>query len=144
KTPFGQDFTENIKHKVWLRVGLYDVEIVKTQGQVYKSVVDREQVKDDLNVVTQMAELAGKLTCHHQGLEEMIKDLNSNLSRQLSEASTRNIPPDSNKMELLVTTQADVIHIVIGFSTAEKENVLGSSVHRSKTQTQFAVKQKSS
>lgn len=31
KTPGGQDFTENIKHKVWLRVGLDCLEIVKSK-----------------------------------------------------------------------------------------------------------------
>lgn len=31
KSPTGQDFAENIKHKVWLKVGLDAVEIVKSK-----------------------------------------------------------------------------------------------------------------
>ena len=31
KSPTGQDFAENVKHKVWLRVGLDDIEIVKSK-----------------------------------------------------------------------------------------------------------------
>lgn len=31
KSPSGQDFAENIKHKVWLKVGLDAVEIVKSE-----------------------------------------------------------------------------------------------------------------
>lgn len=121
KTPLGQDFAENIKHKVWLRVGLDDLEIVKTQGTLTrKPTIDREQVEEDLNVVTQLAELAGKLSCQHQGLDDVIKEINTNLSRQLSEACARNASSDSNKMELLVTTQEGVLHLVIGFSSAEK------------------------
>ncbi|XP_059178943.1 rho guanine nucleotide exchange factor 17-like isoform X2 [Physella acuta] len=121
KTPLGQDFAENIKHKVWLRVGLDDLEIVKTQGTLSrKPTIDREQVEEDFNVVTQLAELAGKLSCQHQGLDDVIKDLSTNLSRQLSEANARNASSDSNKMELLVTSQEGVLHLVIGFSSAEK------------------------
>ncbi|GFS12138.1 rho guanine nucleotide exchange factor 17 [Elysia marginata] len=121
KTPYGQDFAENIKHKVWLRVGLDDLEIVKTQGTLTrKPTIDKEQVEDDLSTVTQMAELAGKLSCQHQGLEDVIKELNATLSRQLSEANARLASSDSNKMELLVTTQEGVLHLVIGFCSAEK------------------------
>ncbi|RUS82014.1 hypothetical protein EGW08_010241, partial [Elysia chlorotica] len=121
KTPYGQDFAENIKHKVWLRVGLDDLEIVKTQGTLSrKPTIDKEQVEDDLNTVTQMAELAGKLSCQHQGLEDMIKELNTTLTRQLSEVNARLASSDSNKMELLVTTQEGVLHLVIGFCSAEK------------------------
>ncbi|GFO47662.1 rho guanine nucleotide exchange factor 17 [Plakobranchus ocellatus] len=121
KTPLGQDFAENIKHKVWLRVGLDNLEIVKTQGTLTrKPTIDKEQVEDDLSTMTQMAELAGKLTCQHQGLDDVIKELNTNLSRQLSEANARIASTDSNKMELLVTTQEGVLHLVIGFCSAEK------------------------
>ena len=31
KSPTGQDFAENVKQKVWLRVGLDDVEVVKSK-----------------------------------------------------------------------------------------------------------------
>lgn len=31
KSPTGQDFAENVKQKVWLRIGLDDVEIVKSK-----------------------------------------------------------------------------------------------------------------
>lgn len=32
KSPTGQDFVENVKHKVWLKVGLDDIEIVKSKS----------------------------------------------------------------------------------------------------------------
>ena len=31
KSPSGQDFAENVKHKMWLKVGLDDIEIVKSK-----------------------------------------------------------------------------------------------------------------
>ena len=34
KSPTGQDFAENVKHKVWLKVGLDAVEIVKSKFQL--------------------------------------------------------------------------------------------------------------
>ncbi|KAK3789887.1 hypothetical protein RRG08_060440 [Elysia crispata] len=67
KTPCGQDFAENIKHKVWLRVGLEDLEIVKRSANSQTNC-RQEKVEEDLSTVTQMAELAGKLPCHHQDM----------------------------------------------------------------------------
>uniref|UniRef100_A0A2C9K8D3 DH domain-containing protein n=1 Tax=Biomphalaria glabrata TaxID=6526 RepID=A0A2C9K8D3_BIOGL len=121
KTPLGQDFAENIKHKVWLRVGLDDLEIVKTQGTLTrKPTLDKEQLEEDIHIVTQLGDLAGKLSCQHQSLDDAIKELNTNLCRQHSEVTARNASSDSNKMELVVTTQEGVLHLVIGFSSAEK------------------------
>ena len=39
KTPGGQDFTENIKHMVWLKVGLDCLEIVKSESLLSKQLV---------------------------------------------------------------------------------------------------------
>lgn len=121
KTPGGQDFTENIKHKVWLKVGLDCLEIVKSQGTLSrKPTIDREQVEDDLNIVNQISDLSSRLSIHHQSLEDVVKELSTNLTRQLAEAALRSYTSDSNKLELLVTTQEGVLHLEITFASAEK------------------------
>ena len=40
-----------------------------------------------------------------QALEDAVKDLNTNLNKQLNEATLRSMASESNKLELLVTTQ---------------------------------------
>ncbi|XP_041358523.1 rho guanine nucleotide exchange factor 17-like isoform X2 [Gigantopelta aegis] len=123
KTPMGQDFTENMKHKVWLRVGLDDIEIVKTQGSLTRRpTIDHDQVEDDLAILSQLSELASRLSCQHQNLEDVIKEMTSMLNKQLAECSTRSSLPDSNKMELLVTTQEGILHLVIAFPSADKKS----------------------
>ncbi|KAK7096810.1 rho guanine nucleotide exchange factor 17-like [Littorina saxatilis] len=122
KTPGGQDFTENIKHKVWLKVGLDCLEIVKTHASTLsrKPTIDKEQVEDDLQTVNQITDLCTRLSASHQGLEEAVRELSTNLNKQLTEVTLRSIAFDSNKLELLVTTQEGVHHLEITFSSAEK------------------------
>ncbi|XP_076447070.1 rho guanine nucleotide exchange factor 17-like isoform X2 [Babylonia areolata] len=122
KTPGGQDFTENIKHKVWLKVGLDCLEIVKTHSSTLsrKPTIDKEQVEEDLQTVNQITDLCSRLTAPHQGLEDAVKELSTNLTKQLAEATMRYMASESNKLELLVTTQEGVLHLEITFTSAEK------------------------
>ncbi|XP_067663599.1 rho guanine nucleotide exchange factor 17-like [Haliotis asinina] len=121
KSPAGQDFAENIKHKVWLRIGLDDIEIFKTQGSLTrKATLDRDQVEDDLNLVTQMTELANKMAFPHQVLDDALKEMSTSLLKQLSECHIRSPTSESNKLELLVTTQEGVHQFVVVFPSTEK------------------------
>ncbi|KAK7475293.1 hypothetical protein BaRGS_00033440 [Batillaria attramentaria] len=121
KTPGGQDFAENIKHKVWLKVGLDCLEIVKTQGTLSrKPTIDKEQVEDDYNTISQISDLTSRLSIPHQALEDAVKELSGTLTRQMAEAAMRSLASDSNKLELLVTTQEGVLHLEITFTSAEK------------------------
>ncbi|KAK3599920.1 hypothetical protein CHS0354_012562 [Potamilus streckersoni] len=121
KSPTGQDFAENIKQKVWLRVGLDNIEIVKGQGSLTRrSTIDKEQVEEDLELLNQISELTNKLNCQHSGLEEVVKEMKASLKKQLSEHNLRSSLAESNKMELLVTTQEGIIHLEVSFSSGEK------------------------
>ncbi|XP_022323866.1 rho guanine nucleotide exchange factor 17-like isoform X2 [Crassostrea virginica] len=121
KSPTGQDFAENIKHKVWLKVGLDAVEIVKSPTNLSRrNTVDPEQLEEDIGVLNDVTELITRLNCPHSSLEEMAKDMLSTLNKQLSEAMLRNPTAESNKVDVLVTTQEAIYPLEIMFSSGEK------------------------
>ncbi|KAJ8297486.1 hypothetical protein KUTeg_024017 [Tegillarca granosa] len=123
KSSTGQDFAENIKHKVWLRVGLGDLEIVKTQvTSPTISPVDAEQLEEDLNILNEINDMTSKLTHDHSGLDEALKEIMSSLNKQLAEYTEMTSSLDSSKMEILVTTQEGVHHLDISFNSSEKRS----------------------
>ncbi|KAH3843698.1 rho guanine nucleotide exchange factor 17-like [Dreissena polymorpha] len=121
KSPTGQDFLENVKHKVWLKVGLDDIEIVKSQESLKReSTLDKEQVEEDLDLLSMIQDLTSKLNCSHSSMNDVIKELNQSLTKQLLEHNIRSSLLDSTKMELLVTTQEGVTNLEVIFMSGEK------------------------
>ncbi|KAL5012289.1 hypothetical protein ScPMuIL_010840 [Solemya velum] len=121
KSPAGQDYIENSKHKVWLRVALDDIEVVKSPGSLTRrSTLDKSQVEDDLQIINEINDLTSKLNCQHSGLEEIVKEMVISLNKQLEDEVLRYA--ESNKMELLVTTQEGVLHYEISFLSSEKRS----------------------
>ncbi|XP_076467848.1 rho guanine nucleotide exchange factor 17-like [Babylonia areolata] len=122
KTPGGQDFTENIKHKVWLKAGLDCLEIVKPLAGAlnHRPAVDREQLERDIEILGQITDLCSGLVSTHQNVDEAVRELNTSLTQQLAEATLRSIASESSKVELLVTTQEGVLNLEMGFTSAEK------------------------
>lgn len=121
KSPTGQDFAENIKHKVWLKVGLDAVEIVKSPTNLSRrNTVDPEQLEEDIGLLNDVSDLITRLNCPHSSLEEIVKDMLSTLNKQLSEAMLRNPTAESNKVDILVTTQEAIYPLEIMFTSGEK------------------------
>ncbi|XP_064637015.1 uncharacterized protein LOC135493544 [Lineus longissimus] len=118
QSPSGQDFVDNVKHKVWLRIGLDDVDIIKTGSLTRKSTVDKEELEDNFSLLGQILELTNRLTCSHQVLEETIRDMMSSLQRQLSEQQGR--AQELTKLDLMTTTQEGVNIIGVLFPTIDK------------------------
>ncbi|XP_053399167.1 rho guanine nucleotide exchange factor 17-like [Mercenaria mercenaria] len=121
KSPTGQDFAENVKHKVWLKVGLDDIEIVKSQESLKKtSTLDKEQVEEDLDILEMVQDLANKLNCSHASLNDVVKEMTQSMRKQLMEHNLRESLQDSTKMELTVTTQEGVLNLEVNFTSGEK------------------------
>lgn len=121
KSPTGQDFAENVKHKVWLKVGLDDIEIVKSQDTLKKSsTLDKEQVEEDLDILEMIQDLANKLNCSHSGMNDVIKEMTQSMRKQLMEHNLRESLLDTTKMELIVTTQEGVLNLEVNFVSGEK------------------------
>ncbi|CAH1777886.1 unnamed protein product [Owenia fusiformis] len=122
KSPTGQDFVDNIKHRLWLRVGLDDLEVIKTPGNLQKKAsVDKAQLEEDFALLSQISELTNKLACQHQNLDEQVKELINLVNKQLSDFQLKSPPPEAPKLELLATTPSGFNHIVAIFPSDDKK-----------------------
>ncbi|KAL4230318.1 Rho guanine nucleotide exchange factor (GEF) 17 [Mactra antiquata] len=123
KSPTGQDFVENVKHKVWLKVGLDDIEIVKNQSQLKTTTtLDKEQVEEDLDLLEMIQDLTNKLNCNHNSMDDAVKEMTQTLRKQLVEHNLSVTLLDFCKMELLVTTQEGVSNLEVNFSSPDKRS----------------------
>ncbi|CAE1228221.1 ARHGEF17 [Acanthosepion pharaonis] len=121
QSPSGQDFAENMKHKICLRVGLDDIEVLKDPSSLSRrSTIEKEQIEDDLNLLNQISEITTRLNCSKQNLEEVVRDIGMNLNKQLTEHQNRIHSADANKLELQITTQEKVFNLIVVFISAEK------------------------
>ncbi|CAI9732281.1 rho guanine nucleotide exchange factor 17-like [Octopus vulgaris] len=121
QSPTGQDFAENIKHKICLRVGLDDIEVLKDPSSLsQRSTIEREQIEDDMHLLNQISDISSRLNCSKQNLDETIKEIASNLTKQLSDYQNRIHSADANKLELQITTQEKVFNLIVVFLTPEK------------------------
>ncbi|XP_060074181.1 rho guanine nucleotide exchange factor 17-like [Ylistrum balloti] len=129
KSPTGNEYAENIKHKVWLRVGLDNIEIVKSQiPPSKKSSLDPDQLEEDINILTEITDMTNKLNYPHSSLDDVVKEMLASLNKQFSEVCIRSPTLESNKMEILVTTQEGVYPLEICFSSAEKRAIWESTL----------------
>ncbi|VDI64687.1 Rho guanine nucleotide exchange factor 17 [Mytilus galloprovincialis] len=133
KSTTGQDFAENIKQKVWVRVGLDDVEVVKTESKLNrKPSVDPEQIEQDIHRLNEINDIATQLSCQHSELDVALKDLLIMLNNQLSEIQARMRLVDSNKLDIIVTTQEGVFPLELCFSSSEKRSAWESAFYDAK------------
>lgn len=129
KSPTGNEYAENIKHKVWLRVGLDNIEIVKSQiPPSKKPSLDPDQLEEDISILTELSEMTNKLNYPHSSLDDVVKEMLASLNKQLSEVCIRSPSLESNKMEILVTTQEGVYPLEICFNSAEKRAIWESTL----------------
>ncbi|GAB1601782.1 rho guanine nucleotide exchange factor 17-like [Argonauta hians] len=121
QSPTGQDFAENIKHKICLRVGLDDIEVLKDPSILtQRSTIEREQIEDDMNLLTQISDISHRLNCSKQCLDDAVKEIASSLTKQLGDYQNRMHSADANKLELQITTQEKVFNLIVVFLTPEK------------------------
>ncbi|KAJ8298237.1 hypothetical protein KUTeg_024768, partial [Tegillarca granosa] len=133
KSSTGQDFAENIKHKVWLRVGLGDLEIVKTQvTSPTISPVDAEQLEEDLNILNEINDMTSKITHDHSGLDEALKEIMSSLNKQLAEYTemTSTLLSDRRAPEFLQPLQITKTRAGMQFSCASPIDGVNSNGYR--------------
>ncbi|CAC5403338.1 ARHGEF17 [Mytilus coruscus] len=85
---------------------LDDVEVVKTESKLNrKPSVDPEQIEQDIHRLNEINDIATQLSCQHSELDVALKDLLIMLNNQLSEIQARMRQIDSNKLDIIVTTQ---------------------------------------
>ncbi|CAC5403337.1 ARHGEF17 [Mytilus coruscus] len=112
---------------------LDDVEVVKTESKLNrKPSVDPEQIEQDIHRLNEINDIATQLSCQHSELDVALKDLLIMLNNQLSEIQARMRQIDSNKLDIIVTTQEGVFPLEICFSSSEKRSAWEAAFYDAK------------
>ncbi|ELU16927.1 hypothetical protein CAPTEDRAFT_222014 [Capitella teleta] len=143
QSPSGNDFVENVKHKMWLKVALDGLEILKgSSGSQQRPLVDKDLLEEDFRVLTNIIDLTQNLNCQHENLDDVVHQLQSHVNKQLSEHQLKTPPPEANTLQLLATTTEGLTAINLVFNTPEKRNVWEGAFSDAKQKLADNVKEK--
>ncbi|XP_077301096.1 rho guanine nucleotide exchange factor 17-like [Arctopsyche grandis] len=107
------------KYKLLMRIPLDEVEILKAKDENLRRIMrEMETLTEDVNILTQIADLAAALHCGKTALEDMVREMLSNLSRQLSERQGSDA--QLSCMDLAVNTTNGLENLSFIFSKPEK------------------------
>lgn len=74
------------KYKLLMKIALDDLEIVRTKDEnLRQMMVEMENLTEDIGILNQINDLSWSLHCNHSTLEDVIKDMLTNLNKQLAE-----------------------------------------------------------
>lgn len=74
------------KYKLLMKIALDDLEIVRAKDEnLRQMMMEIENLTEDIGILNQMNELTWSLHCSHGALEDIIRDMLTNLNKQLSE-----------------------------------------------------------
>lgn len=74
------------KYKLLMKVPLEDLEVLKTKDDNLKQMmIEVDNLTEDISTLNQISELSWSLHCNHSQLDEIIKEMSSTLSKQLSD-----------------------------------------------------------
>ncbi|XP_032783491.2 LOW QUALITY PROTEIN: uncharacterized protein LOC116921335 [Daphnia magna] len=109
------------KFKLLMRVPLDDLEVTKNKEEGSKrSTKDLEHVEEDLAILNQITELVTLLHVSHSTLDEVIKEIQQGIQRQLNDK--QNISTDSQlaTLALSICTRDGIETLSVAFATSEK------------------------
>lgn len=123
QSPNGHDFVENTKHKVWLKVPLDAVDIVQAPEVVEagRHLADKLELESDYQTLGRMIELSAKLKCPHQVVEDAVREVFSQVNKQLSEHQMRTPPPEEHSLDVVANTQDGSVNLTILFPSGDKK-----------------------
>lgn len=74
------------KFKLLMKISLDDLEIVRPKDENYKqTMMEIENLTEDISILNQIAELSWNMHCPHITLDENIREMLSNLNKQLAD-----------------------------------------------------------
>ncbi|OQV20530.1 Rho guanine nucleotide exchange factor 17 [Hypsibius exemplaris] len=115
---------ETNKYKLLMRVSLEDLELAKPVLLVPKKPFtnERELLECDLGVLSKISDLTGNLSASHQPLDDALRNMMAQVSRQLSERQAHANDPALSKVELTVATQNGLETVSVTFLSPNKRN----------------------
>ncbi|XP_067128079.1 rho guanine nucleotide exchange factor 17-like [Centruroides vittatus] len=118
-SPLSYGPLETNKYKLLLRFSLDNLDITKSSdGNVKRILKDIENLEGDVSLLNQIGEMVSNLNCQHQALDDVIKELLSNVTKQLFEK--QNADNQFLSVELTITTQEGVENMTVIFPSSEK------------------------
>ncbi|KAH6936785.1 hypothetical protein HPB50_021589 [Hyalomma asiaticum] len=118
---FGFSVFDMNKYKLLLRFSLDNLDILKSADVgLKKALREAENLEEDMSVITQISELASRLNCPHQALDDAVKEITNCLNKQLAERQSYDL--QLLNLQLSVTTPEGVENIAIIFPSTEKRS----------------------
>lgn len=118
---FGFSVFDMNKYKLLLRFSLDNLDILKSADVgLKKAIREAENLEEDMSVITQISELASRLNCPHQTLDDAVKEITNCLNKQLAERQSYDL--QLLNLQLSVTTPEGVENIAIIFPSTEKRS----------------------
>ncbi|XP_054715592.1 rho guanine nucleotide exchange factor 17-like [Uloborus diversus] len=112
---------ESNKYKLLIRLSLDNVDIIKTgidEPCVRKFLKEISSLENDIATVSKMGDLVSTLSCPHQNIEDAVKDLQTTLSKQLSEKQASSSQLMS--LELAFNVNDEVENLLVTFPNPEQ------------------------
>ncbi|GFS94317.1 rho guanine nucleotide exchange factor 17 [Nephila pilipes] len=129
QTPFS--VLDSNKYKLLTKFSLDSMEISKSNDVSLKRAMrDIATLEEDIHILNQIKELVGKLSSHHQTLEDVVRDLTNGVSKQMLEKQNNDYSLIS--LEMTVTTQDRVENLTIQFTSPERRAVWSAAFSEAK------------
>ncbi|XP_077519002.1 rho guanine nucleotide exchange factor 17 [Amblyomma americanum] len=118
---FGFSVFDMNKYKLLLRFSLDNLDILKPADVgLKKAIREAENLEEDMSLITQISELASRLNCPHQALDDAVKEITNSLNKQMAERQSYDL--QLLNLQLSVTTPEGVENLAIIFPSTEKRS----------------------
>lgn len=100
------------KYKLLMRIALDDLEIVRAKDEnLRQMMVELENLTEDISILNQINDLSFTLHCSHSSLDEVVRDMLTNLNKQLMEQ--QNSDTQLSCLDLQLTTSLVVLFFLL-------------------------------
>ncbi|XP_037050154.1 uncharacterized protein LOC119084247 isoform X2 [Bradysia coprophila] len=107
------------KYKFLTKISIDDLEVVKAKDEnVEKARKEIDNLSKDFTKLGQIMDIASSLRCPNHQLEEIVRDLQKEIQRQLSDRQTNDT--QLNLLELALKTTNGIQNMIIIFSKPDK------------------------
>ncbi|GFY51373.1 rho guanine nucleotide exchange factor 17 [Trichonephila inaurata madagascariensis] len=119
------------KYKLLTKFSIDSMEIAKSNDVSLKRAMrDIATLEEDIHILNQIKDLVGKLSSHHQTLEDVVRDLTNGVSKQMLEKQNNDYSLIS--LEMTITTQERVESLTIQFTSPERRAVWSAAFSEAK------------
>lgn len=112
---------EMCRHKLWMYLTLSDVDICKAKEESLKKMMkEYNDIESDLKLLHNISDQSSKLRCPHKELDEALKSLLANLTKQVSDRQVTE-PSHASFLQLNINTSDGLESLNVVFDNPEKK-----------------------